>query len=443
MNVSRQKYRVSIVGCIISAALYLYIGYGLERTETVALLSSWAILFAIYFYIANNVKDNSAVKFFLGGAIAFRLLFLFSIPALSDDYFRFIWDGELSANHLNPFLYTPSEVLRDSSIIIPRLDGEMYTGLNSPNYYSVYPPVMQFVFWLCAKLSTSTLQAIVIMRIVIILCELGTLYLLIKLLDKFKQPLYSVLLYAFNPLVIVELTGNLHFEAVMIFFLILALYCLTSNKILISATALGLSICSKLVPLVLLPVLLRHLGVKKFVVYSLIVGVVSITLFIPFVSNDLVANISESIGLYFQTFEFNASLYYLIREVGYWVKGYNIISASGKALPIVFIIFYGVYLMRQKSSELHEVFNYSVWVLAVYYVLALIVHPWYLSLLVVLATFTNLKFPIVWSAMIGITYITYQTTPYKENLYGVAIEYIVVLIAVIYDLKRRSHIVVI
>lgn len=413
--------------------------YGLHRTSTTELLTCWGGLFVVFFYHLHAQKIQPVFKLLIAAAVVFRLLFLFSVPSLSDDYFRFIWDGELLANGINPFLFTPTEVLNNNELDLPRLDAEMYAGLNSPDYYSVYPPVMQLVFWLSAKLSTSTLGAIIIMRSTIILCEVGTIYILTLLLDRIKLPKANVFLYALNPLVIIELTGNLHFEAVMIFFLVLSLFLLTSRKFLFSALSFSLSVCSKLVPLVLLPIMLRYLGLKKFTVYASVVLLAIVLFFMPFVNNELINNISESIGLYFQTFEFNASIYYLIREIGYWIKGYNIISIAGKLLPITFLLFYGIYLLRTKLNDIHTTVRSSVWILTAYYLTALIVHPWYISLLVVLSVSSNLRFALVWSAMIGITYITYSTTPYKENLYAVTIEYIVVLSAIVYDVRQRSQ----
>jgi hypothetical protein len=48
----------------------------------------------------------------IGAALLFRLLLLFAVPALSDDFYRFLWDGRLSLEGINPFLYTPRQLIQ-------------------------------------------------------------------------------------------------------------------------------------------------------------------------------------------------------------------------------------------------------------------------------------------------------------------------------------------
>ena len=43
----------------------------------------------------------------------------------------------------------------------------------------------------------------------------------------------------------------------------------------------------------------------------------------------------KSIHLYFQKFEFNASVYYIIREIGFQMKGYNFIQTVGTISPFI------------------------------------------------------------------------------------------------------------
>ena len=72
--------------------------------------------------------------------------------------------------------------------------------------------------------------------------------------------------------------------------------------------------------------------------------------------------------------------------------------------------------------------------LLIYFAFANIVHPWYVSSLVALCVFTNFRFPILWSGMVVLTYYTYLTDAYTENLYLVALEYAVVYGYLVWEL---------
>ena len=73
--------------------------------------------------------------------------------------------------------------------------------------------------------------------------------------------------------------------------------------------------------------------------------------FLPFLNNSFVSHIASSIGLYFDKFEFNASIYYLLLWVGYDITGVNVIIVLGKILPVFAIIFIMKLAMRYNLSN--------------------------------------------------------------------------------------------
>jgi alpha-1,6-mannosyltransferase len=125
----------------------------------------------------------------------------------------------------------------------------------------VYPPVSQAVFGLGSGLFPGSARGfVVVVRLVLLAAEAATALLLLALLRHFGQPPQRAFLYLLNPLVIVELTGNLHFEALAICFLLAAAWALTRGRAALSAGLLALSAATKLLPLLLLPLLLRRLA---------------------------------------------------------------------------------------------------------------------------------------------------------------------------------------
>lgn len=412
---------------ILSAGFYLVLAYGVPRAQFGLLTGLLAGLFLGYGLVVRRVGGVTVNRFLFASAIFFRLLLLFAMPQLSDDVYRFVWDGRLLAHGYNPYLYLPNQLLDTPIITACGLDETLFRQLNSPNYFTVYPPFNQALFGVAAWLSGGDLfWNIVWLRVPIILGEIGSLWLMTRLLHHLKHNPNLALLYGLNPLVILELTGNLHFETVMIFFALLSTWLFTRKLFVPSAGALALAIGTKLLPLLLLPLIVRHLGWRKGMSYAIVTGVITALLFVPFASLELVSNIFSSINLYFQKFEFNASVYYVLRTVGYWVKGYNAIERIGFWLSITttLSVLWIAFRWRTVPASIQTVAT-----LTLYFAFATTVHPWYITTLVAASVFTRFRYPLVWSALIPLSYHTYSGQPYQENLWLTALEYGIVFVA--------------
>ncbi|AQG80998.1 glycosyltransferase 87 family protein [Spirosoma montaniterrae] len=418
----------------LSAGLYGLLGYGVQREQFPLLITLYALLFWGYLLRvrplslpSTDAESQLSDRLLFGAAIAFRLLLLPAMPHFSDDFVRFIWDGRLLANGFNPYLYLPRQLLQTPIAASAGLTDELFYQLNSPDYYTVYPPLNQFFFAIAAWLSPVSIQGSVIgLRVPILLADIGSIWLMMKLLRQSGRNPNLALLYALNPLVILELTGNLHFEGVVIFFVLLAAWLFVTVRLNWSAVAFGLAVSTKLLPLILLPMLLRYMITRRAVLYCCLVGLVTTGLFLPFVSIDLFRNIGTSLNLYVQKFEFNASIYYLVREVGYWVKGYNIIGTAGLALSLLTLV--GIlYMASGRFQQLSG--NRVLLTLTLYFALATTVHPWYITSLVAAAVFTRFRYPLIWSGAVWLSYATYQTVPYQENLWLTALSYGLVVLA--------------
>ncbi|MBI3520365.1 MAG: mannosyltransferase [Bacteroidetes bacterium] len=425
---------------ITTFLFYFLLSYYIKRNDTLVLLGIVGVLFTIYFYTLFQ-KDliKSRLHFFIFIAFAYRLIFIFSTPNLSDDFYRFIWDGRLIKSGINPFSYLPDNVLQNQLLSGPT-NVELFQKMNSPHYYSVYPPILQFIFYISVKFSFgNNFIAIIFLRLFILIAEIGTYIYIKKIITYLNLEREKILWYFLNPLVIIELSGNIHFEGVMLFFITASFYYLLISKLKFSSVLFALAVCTKLIPLIILPLIVKKIGLKKGIIYSLISLMVIVILFLPFIDKQLMLNIGNSIGLYFQKFEFNASFYYLLRGIGYHFIGYNAIGVIGKILPLLSFFFILLISLRLKNeSGDYAFFAKALNILLIYYLFSLIVHPWYVTFLVLVSVFTNKKFALVWSALIFSTYITYNTIPYKENLWVVLLEYFVVLIAFIFEKRLKT-----
>lgn len=434
---------------LLSLALYFAIGYQIPRHETIPLFSVYFSLFLLYVIIirSNRESDDQRLKFWLAASMLFRASLVFSVPNLSDDFYRFIWDGRLLAAGHHPFAEVPTFYMtRPDSI--PGVDHELFRNLNSKNTFTIYPSFAQFIFWLSVKLSNGTVHsAMVAMKSIIFTFEAATLWIMTKVFARFQIARENILLYGLNPLVILEITGNLHFEGVMVFFLLTAILFLKRQQLAASSFAYALAVCTKLIPLLFLPLLLRHLGWKKTLVYWALTATITLILFLPLLNADIVRGLATSLGYYFQRFEFNASIYYLVREVGYLIAGFNIIQFAGPLLALVaasailFLAFRNLPATFPGTLDL-SLFRNMVWSMLFYLLSAAILHPWYIITLLAVSLMTPYRFPVVWTGAIFLSYAGYTQTGYKENLFLVSIEYVIVIAYLFYETvwnKRQNN----
>jgi len=432
------KYKkTTIAYVLISCVLYLWFAYGLERTEALKLV----LLYVALFVFAYRIIKTSGFYFriLVMATILFRLLFLLAIPNLSQDFYRFVWDGRMILEGFNPYLYTPdSFILNDKEPIANAI--ELHTGMGelSAMHFTNYPPLNQLCFVLGNLFpGQSILSSVIGMRLVIIAADLGTLYFGKKLLERLHLPSNRIFWYILNPFIIIEFAGNLHFEGVMIFFIVWSLYLLHSGQWKWAAVLLACSISVKLIPLMFLPLFFWWfvkkekplLGIQQLILFYSIVLLTVLLLFLPFFSMEFINNYSKTVGLWFGNFEFNASIYYLAREIGYAITGYNEIAIIAKILPVISVITILGFSFFKQNNTIPKLTSSILIAFSCYLFLSTTVHPWYIGTLVLLCIFTNYRYPLIWSIAIILSYLAYLgigTSDKSENLWVIGLEYLIV-----------------
>ncbi|HIF14833.1 MAG TPA: hypothetical protein EYQ86_05745 [Bacteroidetes bacterium] len=417
-----------LIGFALLLCSVLALCFFTSRTQFELQLFFWVLGFVGYLMICLTKTEPSIVPKLLVLAVLIRILACFSFPVLSDDIYRFIWDGELNLKGVNVYEFKPTQIQENTFRNQPAL----FNNLNSKQYFTVYPPIDQMLFTISAYLGKDIYWKSVILKAFLLVGEICLMFLISQILKFLNRPQQKLFLYVFNPLVIVEICGNAHFEGLALLALLSTLYLIYRNKTWLSGFTFVSAVLIKLNPLIYLPVLAFQFknGVKslKFLSPTFIIALF-------FVHNsEALNNIFESLSFYFIRFEFNAGIYYLLRYLGYYLYGHNTIAFLGPAFLILtglIISYLSLNLYKKKKVFLHEILFY---ICLAYILLSPVLHPWYLIPLIGLSLFTNWRFPLVWSFLIFISYHVYGQKPYMENMFLVYLEYVFLLIYVLIEI---------
>lgn len=425
---------------VIFILIMLNLGYATPRSNFIPFFFQYCTVFLLFYFIWLN---RWQLKFyhFLILAIIVRLTLIGAIPALSNDFFRFIWDGELLTQGINPFAHKPNEIINNYPIFSSEYKRLLYLGMGSlsQEHYTCYPVINQIFFFIPAAFSESIVGNIIGLKIIIILADIGAIYFAKKIAEKLNLSSHVVWLYALNPFVILEFTGNLHFEGVMICFLLAAIYALLKYRWILAGVCFAIAIQIKLIPLILLPFALKHLKIRFSIGFLAVVALTTLTIGTMMLNEVFLENMMSSVNAYFIRFQFNASIFYLIREIGFQTVGWDPIQFVGPILSYIaasMIILLAVF--KAYRNEL-DIVKGMMFALMIYYLFATTVHPWYVGTILALSIFTRYKFALIWSFLVMLSYVAYlDPNMVKEDPLLLIIEYSLVILVMSFEIYRYT-----
>ncbi len=432
-----KTYKTPVLAILLSCFLYYFFAFEVIRANFNSLILSFTAVFLLFIYLT---KQNLNWKLLIGISFLFRMLFLLAIPNLSQDFYRFIWDGRMLLNGLNPYLYLP-ENHAAFNFTLPQQTNALLNGMGNLNasHYSNYPPLNQLCFFIAALFAkNSILGSLVVFRIILLAADVGIIYFGRKLLLSFNLQPKLIFLYILNPFVIIELFGNFHFEGVMIFFLLWSLFLLQQQKWKWAAVIFACSVSLKLLPLLFLPLFFKHFKTKKLIGFYAITGSYFLLSFLPFLSEEAILHFSKSIGLWFGTFEFNGSFYLLASEISNHFLGWHPTKIIGKITPVLVILFvlYQAFINKEKNTK--SLITRLLFALSFYLFTASTVHPWYVAMLLLLSVFTQYKFALLWSFTIMFSYSFYQNNAFTNNYWWIGLEYGLVFGLLIWEVFKHK-----
>ncbi len=410
------------------------LGYGIQRDQTLHLLFLYGLSFGSFLILYRLAQsDIGSIRYFVALGFLARVLLLGSWPALSEDFARFLWDGYLALHGISPYEFTPETLIAQEEFSDIHFLTTLFPLLNSPDYFSIYPPVNQLIFAFSVLVGNSSVfEALICLRVMLILSEGLIAWMMSRLLGQLGLSPKRLLLYLLNPLVILEIAGNLHFEGLMLLSLLISLWFFNRRPFL-SGSWFGFAISIKLTPLLLAPMLLAK-NSSYAGLFSYVFGLLLILGCCMFPIYPFQESFFSSFRLYYGKFEFNASIYYLIRDFSIYWLGYNPIRYVTPALSAVaglIILFLGVSFRIKLNIYKLTVISYLIYLL-----LHAVVHPWYIILPLGISVFTNYKVMHVWSACIFLSYAAYQSVPVTELSWVIIVQYLAVLFFFYKDIRN-------
>ena len=299
----------------------------------------------------------------LAFGVLFRLTLVPHDVVGSDDIYRYLWEGKVAASGINPFAYTPTD---------PHLahlaTADLPSKVNHPELKSVYPALAQLLFLGSHELFGDSVRG---MKLLLVIMDVLTMVFIWLLVRGRPDPVFPVLLYAWSPLPVLYFGLDGHIDALGIPFLLLGLWYFSTSRPFRGALAFGLSALAKLVPLVLLPLLLRHLkGYRRFVVPALPLLMVLAGALIYY---EPTGGAIQSLSTFGSRWEFNGSIFSIV----YFLAGSN--QAAHVVSGILILLVIGSLSLMDRPLE-EKIF----WGFVLFILLSPVVHPWYLTWLAAL-----------------------------------------------------------
>lgn len=316
------------------------------------------------------------------GAVVFRVLGLWSPPSLSDDLYRYLWDGHVLLEGINPYRYAPSapelSALRDAS----------WSLINNPGLPTIYPPFLILIFAGVAAVSPTVLA----WKTAVVLFDLAAGFFWMRCLGHLGKPRTWAVLYLWHPLVVIEFASSGHADAVGVLLVVLACCLWAGGRWFRSGVAWTLAGLVKFLPWVALPLLARRLGWRWF-----LLPLVVLLFYGPFLLNG--ADALGSLGVYAAKWRSNDFLFSFVLPGSETPTEAALRITKSLLAVAVTGVWVALILFRRPLPAVYS------WTVGVAFLLSPVVHPWYVLWLLPALLFLPHVAWWVWSLTVFIAYI--------------------------------------
>jgi len=381
------------------------------------------LTYFIIVYYSLKIKSSTTKDLIYLLMIGFiiRIILIPTDPILSDDVYRYLWDGKVFYNGFNPFSHAPAsinlEYLKDATI---------YPFVNFPEIPTVYAPFSQIIFAISYILGYN----VIVWKLILLFFECIIVLFIYKLINHFSMNPMRLAIYLLNPLVVIETYGSGHLDMIGACFLIIGIYYFYKNKIGLSLLTFIVSILVKYNPLIMiLPLIKKKFLQKAFIIISSVI----LVLFL-FTQNSTIP--TAGMITFVNRWEFNGLLYkvfiFIYDSLGGPAQKWFSFAYNGriedfylegklyyKVLSLLIIIFIVIDQFKKlKMTENFKGINYLQPVLFVgmsMFLLSPTLYPWYLIWIIPLLVFLPNWSWLIFTMLIQLSYFVLQ----DYSLHGV------------------------
>jgi alpha-1,6-mannosyltransferase len=413
-----------IVGCGLVLLVSLVTASRLDAradSETFVLLIGMAGIayIATLFIVSRGLRSRRLLVVCLLLAVSWRVAIIPAAPLLSDDVYRYLWDGRVQRFGYNPYESTPNDPE------LAHLHGE-YTRRIDPSSAAlptIYPPAAELFFRAVNSLSDSVIALV----IAVVVCDLFTILLLWYWLTTTGRSPWWVLAYAWHPLVAIEGAGGGHIDLVGTFLVVAAGFALSRHRRLIAASVLAAAFAIKFLPIVLTPLFWKRVNLKDGVAALGLVGLV----YLPFLDTGFSLPVG-SLGTYLASWRFNGPIF------GILAPRIGALTVSVIAVTVGLV----VAAVARKTMTVDDPSAWA-WPMAASLLLMPVVYPWYLVWLTPFLI-TRRVWPLTaWTLVSILTYVVWSSqlagTGWVLPDWVVAVEYGLIVVVALWVWSRGTE----
>jgi alpha-1,6-mannosyltransferase len=390
---SGQIRAVSAAGALCAAA-YLLLAWATNTLPRIPL----ALFFGVFglvtgatlwtFWKLNQEPDSAAaVRWVLVWAVLFRLIGFYGQPIYEDDFYRYLWDGRTLALGGNPYLHPPSNAFGDDSL--PPKFQNILDRINFPDVPTIYGPVCQAVFAAAYWMDPGELWPL---KLIFLCVDLATLVLLYRLLGRKNH----LVIYAWSPLLIKEISFSAHSDILAVCLLVAAIERFGARKLAFAPALLALAVASKVIALLFAPFLLLGNGGKHRIRGCLIFSLALFLLYAPFRIHGGVE--TQGLGVFLQRWEFNSSAFAILQ----WGLG----DEAGRVASLGLFAAAFIWLLRAHLRTKPGTIPPGDVLLGLFFLFSPVANPWYFTAPIPFVTLGPSAWGLTLLSTVFLSYIT-------------------------------------